>query len=190
MREINLLPWRERMRDEKRRQFLLVFGVSFILSISIMVFFHFNLRNSISIQRAKNMFLRNEVGALDDQLSMVAQYDKRKEDLLSRMRVIQKLQATRQQVVRVFDELLNVIPKGVYLIKITREGDKIVLSGEAQTNNQVSDLMRNIQESHWFNKPVLNEIKTVVKKGSPQSTFKLQMLQAAVDQNLNNKMVS
>ncbi|OED43237.1 hypothetical protein ACH42_10750 [Endozoicomonas sp. (ex Bugula neritina AB1)] len=93
------------------------------------------------------------------------------------MRVLQGLQGNRPVSVRVFDQLAKVVPKGVYFKKVTMEGQVLKLVGVAESNNQISSLMRNFNSSDWFSDPNLTAVRKVLVSGGRQNEFDLTILQ-------------
>jgi type IV pilus assembly protein PilN len=89
------------------------------------------------------------------------------------MNVIQELQSSRPQIVHLFDEVVTVLPDGLYLTSITQEGNRVAFVGQAQSNARVSSLMRNIDDSEWLNLPTLDLIESKEKTGTGYSHFKL-----------------
>ena len=105
------------------------------------------------------------------------------------MDIIQELQRNRSKIVHIFDEIIEVLPQGLYLQSVKREGDVITLLGHAESNTNVSDLMRNVSASPWLAEPVLNEIKTDDVKGQRTSDFKLQLIHKQPKQQTKKKEV-
>ena len=113
----------------------------------------------IEAQTARNTRLTNEIGLLDKQIKEIKTLREKKKRLISRMQVIQGLQSKRTLTVHLFDELLNVLPDGVYLTEFKREKGKVSLIGYTESNSDISLLMRNIQIDPWIENPDLTEIK-------------------------------
>lgn len=159
MASINLLDWREDRRDRRKKEFITVL-VSVVVVCGMLLFLsHMVYESWIDGQRQRNNYLKNEISILDRQIREIRELEDQRRKLEDRMNVIQKLQSSRPQVVRLFDELVRVMPDGVYVTKIERKGKKIFLEGRAESNTRVSRLMRNIDESDWLDKPVLSVIR-------------------------------
>ena len=159
MTEINLLPWREKKREQEKKIFtsMLLAGV---VSAAIIVF----LVNSyasylVSNQTERNQMLQKEINSLDDQIVEIKNLKLVRQALVSRMAVIQNLQSTRTLMVHLFDELIKIDPPGVYIYKLERKADVVTLSGYSESNTNISILMRNIDNDAWIQGPVLTEIK-------------------------------
>lgn len=158
MASINLLPWRQELRKQRQQEFIaIVMGVAMI-AVAIILFGHVALSKQVGDQDERNQYIRSEISKLDDQIKEIDALQKRREELLSRMKVIQDLQGRRPVIVRIFDEFVRVMPDGVYISSLERKGDRFSLGGVAETANQVSNLMRNFDASPWFKNPQLSTV--------------------------------
>lgn len=168
MAKINLLPWREELRKEQTRQFLTVMGLCAFLTAAIFVLIHMNIGGQIDHQNLRNEILNNEITQLDNALKEIQDLEDTKQQLLSRMEVIQSLQQRRPQVVHLFDEIVRTVPEGIYLREIKQSGQSLSIKGVAESNGRVSAYMRNIDASDWMSTPKLTVIET--KKGTLRSS--------------------
>lgn len=168
MAHINLLPWREEQRKEQTRQFLTVTGLSVLLTIAIVFLIHITINKQIDFQNQRNTVLQNEINRLDTSLKQIADLEETKEQLLSRMDIIQSLQQQRPQIVHLFDDIVRTVPEGIYLTSISQNGDTITIKGVAESNGRVSAYMRNIDASAWMTTPKLQVIET--RKGTLRSS--------------------
>lgn len=159
MIRINLLPHREERRKALRQQFYALAGLV-VVAAGVIWFFGYTLIDAmIEHQAEKNRFLKSEIAALDKQIGEIKKLKEQTEALLQRKQVIESLQVNRSEIVHLFNELARQLPEGVYLRSIKQEGQKITLTGYAQSNARVSTLMRNLDESPLLERPVLIEIK-------------------------------
>jgi len=159
MTDINLLPWRETRREHDKKQFsiYLLAGLGFSI---VMVFLIYSYAVSmVDNQTQRNQRLKNEINTLNNQIKDISKLKKLREALIARMNIVQDLQATRILTVRLFDEIIKIMPNGVYLYHIERSINKITLLGYSESNTSISHLMRNIQASKWIQDPELTEIK-------------------------------
>ena len=188
MAHINLLPWREERRKEQLRQFLTLMGLTVVMVILITLAVHLQYNRMISAQQARNQYLKNEITAVEKQIREINNIAKEKKRLLARMEVIQQLQRDRPGIVHLFDQMVKVIPDGIYLNSLKQTGKKLKLDGIAQSNARVSAYMRNIDASPWLTKPQLDVIQ---KKGSNKKSdgrdFTLQAQQLAQPKTETNK---
>ena len=158
MANINLLPWRQELRKQRQQEFVAILLAVSLVAVGIVLFAHMALSKQVSDQEERNQYIKAEISKLDFQITEIDALQKRRDELLSRMKVIQDLQGRRPVIVRVFDELVRVIPDGVYLKSLERKGDVFTISGVAESANQVSNLMRNLDASPWFKSPVLSTV--------------------------------
>lgn len=171
MAKINLLPWREVHRQEKKKEFFVILAGVVVLSGFIAFLWVSNVQSAITEQNARNRLLKSEISALEKQVSEIEQLKQRREELLARMRVIQDLEGTRPVIVRYFDDMVRAIPDGVYLNLMQREGESIRLEGIAESNNRVSSFMRNLDESDWFAAPNLRSVIAAPEQGEQANSF-------------------
>lgn len=159
MIRINLLPHREERRKALRQQFYALTGLV-VVAAGVIWFLGYTLIDAmIEHQAEKNRFLKSEIAALDKQIEEIKKLKEQTEALLQRKQVIESLQVNRSETVHLFNELARQLPEGIYLRSIKQEGQKITLTGYAQSNARVSTLMRNLDESPLLERPVLIEIK-------------------------------
>lgn len=171
MTRINLLPWREEARQRRRKEFAAAGGLALVFTLLLAVLVHLQIEGRIGDQLARNQLLEGEIAQLDRQIKEIQDLEKIKADLLSRMEIIQELQESRPEIVRLFDELVVAIPDGVYLTKLEQNGRAVVVEGRAQSNARVSAFMRSIEASQWIGKPRLLLIED--KTGTGLSQFRL-----------------
>jgi type IV pilus assembly protein PilN len=159
MIRINLLPHREERRKALRQQFYALAGLVAVVA-GVIWFLGYTLIDAmITHQTEKNRFLKSEIASLDKQIAEIKKLKEQTDALLQRKRVIESLQVNRSETVHLFNELARQLPTGVYLKSIKQEGQKITLTGYAQSNARVSTLMRNLDDSPLLERPVLIEIK-------------------------------
>ena len=178
MANINLLPWREELRAEQTRQFVTMLGLFAFMTVAIIGVVHLNIAGQISHQQFRNGILTKEIAQLDLALKEIEEQEDTKQELLSRMEVIQSLQQQRPQIVHLFDEFVRTVPEGIYLTSIKQSGKNLSINGVAESNGRVSAYMRNIDASDWMSTPKLTVIET--KKGTLRSSnFVLTTSQSA-----------
>ncbi len=179
MANINLLPWRDHYREEKKKEFLailvaicIVSGLASYLWVSVV-------EAGIASQEERNRILQTEISGLEKKVAEINELKQRRQELLSRMKVIQGLQGTRPIIVRYFDELARAIPDGVHLQKLERVGNLLMMEGIAESNNRVSSLMRNLDQSEWFAAPNLTSVKADPDYGEQANAFKMSVSTSA-----------
>ncbi|MDI6750240.1 MAG: PilN domain-containing protein [Rhodocyclaceae bacterium] len=159
MIRINLLPHREARRKALRQQFYALAVLVMVAAGAIWFLGYTLIEAMVEHQAEKNRFLKSEIAVLDKQIEEIKKLKEQTEALLQRKQVIESLQVNRSETVHLFNELARQLPSGVYLKTIKQEGQKITLTGYAQSNARVSTLMHNLDESPMLERPVLIEIK-------------------------------
>ncbi len=177
MARINLLPWREELRRERKKRFLASLGVAVGVTVLVMSGFHLREVDRISFQQERNSFLQQAIKRLDKDIAQIRTLETQKKKLLAHMEIIQKLQASRPEVVHLFVEMVKTLPDGVYLTKLQQTGTAITLYGVAQSNARVSTFMWNLERSPWLDKPNLLVIETKGKGADRYSHFQLKVEQ-------------
>ena len=161
MANINLLPWRERQREERKQQFMVQLGIAAVLAAGVVGIADRIVNSSIDNQREVNDYLRSQITVLDQKLTEIRQLQEQKKALTARMAVIQELQGNRPIIVRLFDELVRTLPDGVYYNSVVRTNDSISLQGVAESNSRISALMRDLDASEWFADPDLRQVTAI-----------------------------
>lgn len=175
--KINLLPWREELREQKKQEFLNVTVA--VLAIAGLIVFGVDrfYNSSIDHQQARNDFLDREIKVLDERIAEINLLQQKRNELLSRMRVIQELQGNRPIIVRVFDELARQLAPRVFFTDLTMAGTTLAIAGVAESNNRISNQLRNFSESEWFDAPNVTAIKASPQNGPQASQFSLTVVQ-------------
>ncbi|MEJ2316750.1 MAG: PilN domain-containing protein, partial [Gammaproteobacteria bacterium] len=146
MARINLVPWREQRREQRKRDFIMLLGAGVVGTLLVMGLWHLINQNMIDNQIDRNNLLRKEIALVDAKLAEIKQLDETKQRLIARMELIQSLQESRPKAVRLMDDLVLMMPDGVVLTSIKQSDSTISIEGNAQSNAQISALMRNIEE--------------------------------------------
>jgi type IV pilus assembly protein PilN len=181
MPRINLLPWREQERKVRRREFGVALGGA-AFAAAIFVVCGALLYNSwIDGQNAKNNLLKKEIVKLDAAIADIQDLETRKQRLVARMEIIEKLQRKRPEIVHLFDELVKTVPEGIYLTQIKETGKKLEMKGVAQSSTRVSTFMRNIDSSSWMDNPQLQVVETSKDSSTGGSSFTLTSDVVGVD---------
>ncbi|MDY0744349.1 PilN domain-containing protein [Paucibacter sp. R3-3] len=157
---INLLPHREDKRRRRKQAFFVGLGMSAAVGVGIVVAAFLLLQYLTSEQQRRNQYLGAEIGRLEVQIKDIANLRAEIESLKSRQKAVEDLQTDRNTPVHLLNELASTVPEGIYLTAI-RQTDKLVtISGIAQTNERISEFLRNVsRNSEWLEKPELVESK-------------------------------
>ena len=157
---INLLPHREEKRSQRKRSFFIGLGACVLVGVGIVGIWYSVLQQMTSAQDSRNSFLSAEIARLDAQIKDIATLRTEIEALKARQRAVEDLQTDRNVPVHLLNELVRQTPEGVYLSTIRQSGQVVAITGIAQTNERVSELLRNtLYNSTWLEKPELVEIK-------------------------------
>jgi type IV pilus assembly protein PilN len=160
MPRINLLPWRDEERKERKVKFLVALGGAAI-GAALTAFVGYLLMDSmVSAQEVRNQQLTDEIKELDKQIEKINGLEADKARFIARMEVIEKLQRSRPEIVHVFDEISKQLPDGVYLTAITQTAGRLKFEGVAQSSTRVSAFMRNIDGSSYLKNPELEVVET------------------------------
>lgn len=174
MPRINLLPWREGQRKERKLAFLVALGVAVLAAIVTTFAAYLMFDSMISGQERRNQTLRAQIKTLDKQIEEINSLETDKQKFIARMDIIEKLQRSRPEIVHVFDEIVKTLPDGVYLTGVKQvsagAAKRLKFDGVAQSSTRVSTFMRNIDGSEWLRNPELEVVQT--NKG-PGSSFTL-----------------
>lgn len=160
MATINLLPWRDEYRQEKKREFFSVLIMLAILASLVVYVWVSFMKSEIQNQRVRNNLFKTEITALTEKVTEIQKLKQQRIALESKMDVIQGLQNKRPLIVHYFDEMAKVVPDGIHFISLSRSDSSYSLKGIAESNNRVSTLMRNLDRSKFFQSP---NLKNVVK---------------------------
>jgi type IV pilus assembly protein PilN len=159
---INLLPHREEKRRQRKQAFFVGLGAAAGLGVLLAVVWYTVLSQLTAAQVARNDFLKLQIEMLESQIKDIAQLQSEIESLKARQRAVEDLQTNRNVPVYLLDELVKQTPEGVYLTAIKQVDGTVTINGVAQTNERVSELLRNtLNNSRWLERPELVEIKAM-----------------------------
>jgi type IV pilus assembly protein PilN len=172
MPRINLLPWRDEQRRERKLAFLVALGGGTIAAAVVAFAAYLLMGSMVDAQQRRNEMLRAEIKHLDKQIEEINDLEGAKQKFIARMEIIEKLQRSRPQIVHLFDEIVRALPDGVYLTSVKQTDKRLKFEGVAQSSTRVSAFMRNIDGSEWLKNPELAVVETAKGKG-PGSSFTL-----------------
>lgn len=179
MAGLNLLPWRDKERELKKKQFFALLASSVALAGLIVFAAHTYMRAAVSYQESRNQMLTDEIANLDKQIEQIKKLDSTKQALLDRMQIIETLQSTRPAIVHLFDEMATALPQGMYLEALKQSDTIVHIEGKAESNARVSTYMDSLDRSQWLNSSNLNIISVARQDGrpTPLRDFKLDVQQ-------------
>jgi type IV pilus assembly protein PilN len=175
MAKINLLPWRQAYREEKKREFLgIIFGIAIVAALGAYLWVS-SVQSAIENQNARNRLLTQEISKLDAQVKEISEIKKTRDDLL---------EGTRPVIVRYFDELARAIPDGVWIISADRKGKVVTIEGVAESYNRIASFLRNLESSDWYASHNLISVDAAPEEGEDASRFKMTVeTSAPVDES-------
>jgi len=184
MAHINLLPWREERRQERKKEFITTCALVAALAVGIVLLADQVVNAQIDNQKARNQYLADNIKVLDEQVAEIRELQKKRNQLIERMRVIQELQGNRPIIVRVLDQLVRTVPDGVFYTSLNTKEKTITINGVAESNNRVSSLMRRLDASDWLANPNLDRVRAAPEYGDQANTFNLTVqIQAPASEN-------
>lgn len=175
MARINLLPWREEFRQEKKKEFFTQMAGVCILAALVAYVWVMKVDGVIAYQNERNNILNNEIKLLSEQVKEIQELKKRRRELSDRMKVIQDLQGTRPLIVRYFDEFAKAVPDGIYVTSVKRVANGLTIEGVSEANSRVSTFMRRLNASKFFDEPDLKTVDAEPALGEQAAKFTMQL---------------
>ena len=188
MPRINLLPWREQQRTERKKAFGVGMVGALVGAAAVAGAGYLVMGAMVDSQDQRNNLLRNEIRVLDKQIEQINSLEAQKQQFIARMQIIEKLQRSRPEIVHVFDTFVKTIPDGTYLTSLKQTDQRFEIKGVAQSSTRVSSFMRAISASEWLKDPELDVVQNT-KGGGAGSDFTLYARQVttAVDEPAGGK---
>ena len=165
---INLLPHREAARKRRKEQFMVYAALAAVAGAALSALIHTTVQAQVDAQRARNSYLQDETKKLEEQIKDIAGLQSEIASLKARQAAVENLQSDRNTPVHLLDELVTKLPDGVYLVSMKQENQTVQLVGVAQSQERVSELLRNLNASQWLTRPELVEIVSTVQSISPR----------------------
>lgn len=161
MVRINLLPHREEKRKQRKAAFFRLLAIAAAAGLAIVLAVGGFVATQIANQNQRNDFIKAENTKLDAQIKEITTLKQEIEALKARQQAVEDLQSDRNQPVYLMDELVKQVPEGIFLRSFKQENQRVVLTGHAQSNERVSELLRNLgNNSPWLERPDLIEIRS------------------------------
>ena len=182
MPSINLLPWRAELRQRRQKEFMMGLVGAVVMALLVALLAHFYISTRIDAQQRRNDLLRSEIVLLDKQIEEILVLEQEKARMIARMEVIKRLQHSRPEVVRLFDDIVSTLPEGVYLTSVKQQGRQLEFEGIAQSSTRVSAFMRNVDASDVLSRPDLRVIETGTAGAGSRFTMLAQLRAADIDE--------
>ncbi|WP_333606462.1 PilN domain-containing protein [Arsukibacterium sp.] len=175
MAYINLLPWREAARKEKQQQYVTLLAATAV--VSFLAFFLINMVYGARIegQYQKNRYLENEIRVLDQRIAEIRTLNETKRSLQQRMTLIEQLQGSRNLGTQIMSEIASIVPSGVYLTQLEKKGNALLLIGKSESNNRLSTMLRDADDSALLSAPLLEFIEAGQDQTRLLSNFKMHL---------------
>jgi type IV pilus assembly protein PilN len=171
MARINLLPWREELRRERQRQFMISILMTAVLGVILVFAVGLVFNQRIDHQQARNQTIRTQIASLETRIERIEKLEQTRERLLSRKRVIEELQASRSLTVELMDKLAKSIPIGITLGTVRQQGMNVTLNGFSQSNARVSAYLQSLDVNDLFLDPQLSVVEASDRPSNPVEPY-------------------
>lgn len=184
--ELNFLPWRQEIRDRKKKQFFVALQIVAGLGVVAAGLLHLNYASIIETKESRVKYIKSQIIKIDGQIDQIEKLKTDKQNVISRMKVIKSLEHDRPIVVHMFDDLTRLMPNGVYIKKIDLSGDFLSIQGVATSNTRIAKLMRELKASQWFSHPKLISVSALEKDDSmsvleQENYFELTVMRSSIN---------
>ncbi len=175
MARINLLPWREELRRERQKRFMMSLMMTAILGVVLVFMVGLFFDQKIRHQQFRNDLIKSEITKLESRIKRIDELERTRARLISRKQVIEQLQASRSMTVELLDNLAKSIPVGVTLAAVKQQGMTLSLTGSSQSNARVSAYLQQLDVNELFLNPELDFVKTAQKAASPTEPYQFSI---------------
>ena len=175
MAYINLLPWREEALKAKQKEFFTILAAVGLFAFALIFAVNLYFQARIDGQGMRNQFLKNEIQKLDIQIAEIKTLNDKKAALQKRIDVVEQLQRSRNVGTQILDEIAKIIPNGIYITQLDKQGNSIEIIGKSESNNHLANMIRAIELSDLFTDATPESITS--DDGSPKllSSFKMRV---------------
>jgi len=175
MAYINLLPWREEAQKAKQQEYFTILAAVALGAFAIVFAVSQFYQARIDGQNARNQFLKNEIQLLDIRIGEINTLKEKKKALQQRIDVVEQLQRSRNVGTQVLDEISKIVPAGIYLTRLEKQGNSIQLIGKSESNNHLANMIREIERSDLFTDAILESITSNEARSKLLSDFKMRI---------------
>ncbi len=185
MPQINLLPWRETLKEERETRFGIMTGIALFCAGLVVLSVHLFMSGEIAYQQKRNKYLEKQIAIADEKIKEIDGLEEEKQQMILRKEVIEDLEKSRPQIVHLIEEIVKRTPEGLYFDSLIQKKDVIILTGFAQSQNRVSRLLTNLGNSEWITKPTFYTIKEAKNKKKAKNkemnmgSFKIDITQSS-----------
>lgn len=175
MAYINLLPWREAARKERQKNYVMVLALTALVSFLVCFLINIVYNARLDGQAKRNQYLESEIRILDQRIAEIRTLNETKRSLQQRMTLIEQLQGSRNLGTEVMLEITRIVPTGVYLTQLEKKGSALLLLGKSESNNRLSNMLREAEQSELFTTPYLEFIEAGKERSSLLSDFRMHV---------------
>ena len=172
---INLLPWREEAEKAQQREYFTILTIVAVAAFAFVFLVSQFYQMRIDGQTSRNEFMKSEIQLLDGRIAKIKSLNEKKKELQKRTSVVEQLQRSRNVGTQVLDEIAKVVPTGVYLTKLEKQGNSIQIVGKSESNNHLANMIREIERSTLLTDAILESITTNDVKSKLLSDFKMRV---------------
>jgi type IV pilus assembly protein PilN len=175
MAHINLLPWREAALKAEQKEYFSILTAVGLFTLALVLSTNFYYQARIDGQNSKNLYLKNAIAQLDIQISEIKTLNDKKAALQKRINVVEQLQRSRNVGTQVLDEIAKIIPNGIYILELEKQGNILQVTGKSESNNHLANMIRAVELSDLFIDATPESI--TADDGSPKllSSFKMKV---------------
>jgi type IV pilus assembly protein PilN len=171
MARINLLPWREELRRERQKHFMMSLMATAVVAVVVVFMVGMFFDQKIRHQQFRNDLIRTEIRGLEERIKRIDELERTRARLISRKQVIEQLQASRSMTVELLDNLAKSIPVGVTLVSVKQQGMNLVLAGSSQSNARVSAYLQQLEVNEMFKQPELDFVRSSAKPATATEPY-------------------
>jgi type IV pilus assembly protein PilN len=164
MARINLLPWREELRRERQKRFMMSLMMTAVLGVVLVFLIGLFFDQKIRQQQFRNELIKTEIRTLETKIKRIDELERTRARLISRKEVIEQLQASRSMTVQLLDNLAKSIPTGVTLESVRQQGLDLSLTGSSQSNARVSAYLQELSRNELFQDPELDFVRAATQR--------------------------
>jgi type IV pilus assembly protein PilN len=175
MAYINLLPWREAARKERQKNYVMVLALTALVSFLVCFLINMVYNARLDGQAKRNQYLESEIRILDQRIAEIRTLNETKRSLQQRMTLIEQLQGSRNLGTEVMLEITRIVPTGVYLTQLEKKGSALLLLGKSESNNRLSNMLREAEQSELLTTPYLEFIEAGKERSSLLSDFRMHV---------------
>jgi len=175
MAKINLLPWRENLRQQRQQMFLALVAVTAIAAALLVFLANQTMNSLISGQEDRNDYLRAEIRKLEDDIQRIENLERVRDNLVARKDVIERLQSNRSLMVHLFNQLAQTVPEGITLDSVRQASSELTIEGTSESETRVSEYMRLMESAEWLHEPTLRIVEQTPREDRPGQPYRFEL---------------